>query len=394
MPVASSPRLPATFLRLLRRDLRRLWAPAPALAQRMLDDHRALIGLSLMMIGPFAAALWVWDWANDPAGAAHTVGLRLLFLLLLPTGMIVLALRRPLVVGLLLEGTLVWTVALYSMILARQAGGMQYGVGAYAVFYVFALFILSGLPLIWSLAFAVLMPLTPHAMALAGWLPGFPHLPFALLMWPMSGCMLMLYLLGARGYLRRLDLERQLEAASNADPLTGVSNRRHFMPRVAEALQGAQRQARALAVAMIDLDHFKHINDAHGHAAGDDVIRAFAELCRQGLRGQDVVARMGGEEFALLLPGLGEADALPLAERLRRRAQELGVRGPQGEAIRFTVSIGVASLSPGDDAGSLLARADAALYEAKASGRNRVVGAACAGSEAQPPWRASRSLFQ
>lgn len=372
--------------------LRRLWSPGAALAQRMLDDHRSLIGLALMVIGPFAAALWAWDWANDPAGAADTVGLRLLYLLLVPTGALVLAVRRPLAMGLLLHGTLVWTVALYSLILVRLHGGLQYGVGAYAVFYVFALFMLGGLPLAWSLLYALLMPALPHAMALLGLLPGFPHLSFALLIWPMSGCMLLLNLLGAQGYLRRLDLERQLEQASNADPLTGVSNRRHFMPRLEEEIGRAQRLAQSLAVVMLDIDHFKRINDAFGHACGDEAIRSLARLCSQGRRSFDVVARMGGEEFVLLLPGLHLADALTVAERVRAQAQEAEFEGAPGSVIRFTVSVGVAVLRAGDDVGSLLARADAAMYESKARGRNRV--SATVVRVLQSPERASRSLCQ
>lgn len=395
-PLPSGPSILAALAD-LRADCARLWSPGAALSQRMLDQHRGLIGLSLLLLGPFAAALWAWDWANDPVGAAHTVGLRLSFLLLMPTGLFALTVKRPWVMGLLLQATTVWTLIVFSLVLARLHGGMLYGVSAYVTYYIFGLFILGGLPLVWSLCFALLMPTLPHGLALVGFLPGFPHLSFALLMWPMSACMLSLYLVGARGELRRLDLEQQLEAASNADPLTGVSNLRHFMPRLEAQIDAAHAGRAPLSVIMLDVDHFKRINDSYGHAAGDEAIRQVAQLCRDGVRSVDLVARLGGEEFALLLPGLGLAEALGVAERVRAGVGawrlELGA-----EVTRVTISAGVAALRPAETASQLLARADAALYEAKGSGRDCVRAAAtpvaAAAAQAQPPERARRSLFQ
>ncbi len=367
---ASSTALP---VRSLSHDLRRLWAPDTELRQRMLDDHRRLIAACLMVIGPLSLAFWCWDWANDPVGAQQTWLPRLFYLLLIPTGWLTLRLRRPTGVGLLLIFSLAWTIALYCLVLTRLAGGMQFGFAGYLTFYFFALIILAGLSLRWTLLYALLTPLIPHLLGLSGALPGFPHLAFALLLWPMSLCTVLLYTVAAQNYLRRYELERLLEQASNTDPLTGISNRRHFMPALQREIRRARRQHLALAVLMIDIDHFKRINDGHGHACGDRVIREMAQICRQGSRDIDLVARFGGEEFALLLPGTPLSQALAMAERLRQLAEQAQILQEQGAALRFTVSIGAAVLGPGDgDGETLLARADNALYEAKRMGRNRV----------------------
>lgn len=169
--------------------------------------------------------------------------------------------------------------------------------------------------------------------------------------------------------------ERELEQLATIDPLTGVHNRRHFERLVVTELERAVRFDRPLSLMMLDIDHFKRINDTYGHAAGDDALRRFADACRTTLRRHDVLGRIGGEEFALLLPDTDSHGAPILAERLRRRIA--GVRVPVGERgpVSFTVSIGCACSVPSDSLPELFARADHALYAAKRGGRNRVVTA-------------------
>jgi diguanylate cyclase (GGDEF)-like protein len=175
--------------------------------------------------------------------------------------------------------------------------------------------------------------------------------------------------------------ERALEASRRAehDALTGLGNRRLFERRAAELLPAAEAAARPLALALIDVDHFKSINDGHGHAAGDAVLAALAQLLRENTRGGDVLARLGGEEFVVLLPDMPHARAVEVCERLRERIEQR--RWPALPApCTVTASIGLAS-APGYDLADLLRRADAALYEAKRGGRNRV-SAAPAGTAA------------
>ncbi|MDP3699724.1 MAG: sensor domain-containing diguanylate cyclase [Hylemonella sp.] len=173
----------------------------------------------------------------------------------------------------------------------------------------------------------------------------------------------------------------RLKLAGLTDGLTGVHNRRYFEARCLEEVQAARRSKLPLVCLMLDVDHFKRINDTHGHPAGDAVLRYVARLIRAQLRGSDVVARYGGEEFVLLLPATPLASALDTAERIRRviAAQSMPVK--VAEPLRITVSIGAALLpavGEGDaavSAAALVQRADQALYAAKQGGRNRVLAA-------------------
>ncbi|TXH72654.1 MAG: GGDEF domain-containing protein [Lysobacteraceae bacterium] len=168
---------------------------------------------------------------------------------------------------------------------------------------------------------------------------------------------------------------REMEIAIATDFLTSVHSRRHITEAgeraVARALAGEADHD--LAVAVIDIDHFKHINDRYGHAIGDEVLKAVAAAMRAACRDSDLLGRYGGEEFAVLLNGIGTEHAFAAAERLRKAVADVIVRH-EDETISPTASIGVACLGTNDhDFGQLLIRADRALYDAKARGRNRVV---------------------
>lgn len=171
----------------------------------------------------------------------------------------------------------------------------------------------------------------------------------------------------------------RLKLAGLTDGLTGVHNRRYFESRCLEEVQAARRSKLPLVCLLLDVDHFKRINDSHGHPAGDVVLRYVARLIRAQLRGSDVVARYGGEEFVVLLPATPPTAALDTAERIRRviAAQTMPVQ--LAEPLRITVSLGLATLAAGEDpvaqAASLVKRADQALYAAKQGGRNRVQAA-------------------
>jgi diguanylate cyclase (GGDEF)-like protein len=162
------------------------------------------------------------------------------------------------------------------------------------------------------------------------------------------------------------------------DPLTGVFNRRHFSERLELELAYAMRHGTSLSLVIFDLDHFKRINDTWGHLAGDHVLRSVSAAVAGAIRREDMLARHGGEEFALVLRGTDREHATLLAERVRVIVERLHVEW-EGEHLPVTASFGVASvpLEGGSSRTDLLAAADAMLYEAKARGRNRV----CAKSE-------------
>jgi two-component system cell cycle response regulator len=170
-----------------------------------------------------------------------------------------------------------------------------------------------------------------------------------------------------------LEAARQTYALTVLDPLTGVFNRRHLQERLAAETAYATRHGTPLSLLLLDIDHFKQINDAHGHAAGDEALCMLAKLLGKLARREDVLARFGGEEFALITRGIDQQGAFALAERARAAVAEQCLATETG-TIRFTVSIGIAQCEAG--AGSAAQRmfeaADRALYAAKDSGRNCV----------------------
>ncbi len=168
--------------------------------------------------------------------------------------------------------------------------------------------------------------------------------------------------------------EQALNDLATRDPLLGCANRRAFFDHAHQAIAAAAAAGQPLSLLLADLDHFKRINDDWGHSIGDLALQTFTSACQAGLRDQDLFARIGGEEFAILLPGLGLQAALAIAERLRARTATLCV--PAGTAaVGFRVSIGVAEWRPPTDTiEDLLRAADQVLYAAKSRGRDRVVG--------------------
>jgi two-component system cell cycle response regulator len=167
----------------------------------------------------------------------------------------------------------------------------------------------------------------------------------------------------------------QLEEAAITDAQTLALNHGQLVPRLRSAMERAQRRAESLSVLLIDLDHFKLINDQHGHAFGDAVLRSFADKARELVRSADVLIRRGGEEFVLIMPGTLQADAQNVGERIRETLDHTPLRVRDGVCVRQTVSVGVATWDGIESPELLDERADLAMYQAKRMGRNRVVAA-------------------
>lgn len=167
-------------------------------------------------------------------------------------------------------------------------------------------------------------------------------------------------------------LELDYARLASTDPLTNLPNRRFFDENAKIEIERVRRFGGPMSVLMLDLDRFKLINDTHGHLAGDAVLKKVAARCKTAVRGSDLLARIGGEEFVALLPGTDEAGAIFLAEKLRSIVEDLRIRTAAG-MLRVTISIGVTSVGPKDRSiSSAIQRADKALYAAKNAGRNRV----------------------
>lgn len=174
---------------------------------------------------------------------------------------------------------------------------------------------------------------------------------------------------GRRKLAESLDQMRQL---ASHDELTRSLNRRSLMARLEQERSRAARGGEAFSVALLDLDHFKEVNDAHGHAVGDDVLRAFAKMAHGALRDSDAFGRYGGEEFMLILGATRPVPGQAALERLRAAVADRDW-GEFAPGLRVTVSAGVAGFRPAETVSQLLSRADTALYDAKHAGRNRVV---------------------
>ncbi len=171
----------------------------------------------------------------------------------------------------------------------------------------------------------------------------------------------------------RDEAEAELQALAMSDPLTGLLNRRGFQNHARALLSDARRRGEPLTLLALDIDHFKHINDTHGHETGDRALQLFSRVLRTNQRGVDLVARLGGEEFCVLFARSSREAGLAFDARLRTRLREAS-QEELGFALDFSAGLAVHA-DTGQDLDGLLARADAALYEAKRAGRGRLVQA-------------------
>ena len=179
------------------------------------------------------------------------------------------------------------------------------------------------------------------------------------------------FLFGVHDITAKREAEQTLRELATLDSLTGAFNRRHFFEVARSSIALAERHGSTTCAAMIDVDHFKDVNDTYGHAVGDEVLAMVGRICRLESRETDIVARYGGEEFALLLPETNLETASAVVERIRGVLSGLAVATPKGP-VGVTVSAGVAQRRTDEPLDSLLRRADAALYDAKRAGRDRV----------------------
>jgi diguanylate cyclase (GGDEF)-like protein len=180
-------------------------------------------------------------------------------------------------------------------------------------------------------------------------------------------CILLMYAL-----FTMVEMYSNVAHAAGVDALTGAMNRRALLKHAAREFSLSERLGRPLAAVAIDLDNFKRVNDTYGHGGGDAALCAFVDLLKEQLRADDMIARTGGEEFVLILPGMDAADAARVAESLRHNLEQMRVHY-DGRMIVTTASVGVTERQPGDSLTVMLKRADRSLYRAKSEGRNCVV---------------------
>lgn len=343
----------------------------PAFEQQLRSKHQSEVEQLLPIVGPVMGFLMIAfamrDYLIDPAHAMLSLALRLACVAVAALAFWRTPLRWS---PTQRAGFIYWIyaggiVAIVNMI----EGGIQYAmVSVAASVFLVALVSLSVATFLWIVSVPFLMFSVWGARTLP-----LPEYLDAMAAYGLSVVLALVVMLMFRFFrVKAFVLELQLSYVARHDSLTGLFNRGCMTELAAREMARARRHQRPLAVAMLDIDHFKRINDTYGHEAGDLVLKALADTLRAHLREVDMPARIGGEEFICLLPETGEAEALACAERLRSSVEALEVTTSKGK-VRLTVSIGVAVLGAGHaDWESLQCDADGALYQSKHNGRNRV----------------------
>jgi diguanylate cyclase (GGDEF)-like protein len=335
-------------------------------------EHEAEILLLLPLLGPLfglAVLLYgVWDYLIDATHIANTMSVRAILVLLgsaayFPNRLNWSVLQRC----VLIYATHASAIILCVFILHN---GFTYGLPGIIA----CVFITSTLTIRIGNLFKILVVPTLLFVALCGLELSDLELINSLMFYLFSivlACFKMLVMRSFR--VKACKLEHELLHQSRHDSLTGIYSRAYLTELAEREMAMAKRHSRPLSIAMIDIDHFKDVNDTYGHDIGDKTLKSLVEVCGSGLRVIDHFGRIGGEEFVCVLPETGESDALQCAERLRQSIENMTIAIPSG-TLRITVSIGVAVLRPHHaDWNAMLKDADTALYRAKQTGRNRVI---------------------
>ncbi len=349
--------------------------PEALLIEKM-DRYRAISAFMFFLLALQGTFSWLWDYYIDAVGAQNTIGLRLCFLLFtIPACSLKYIKNRRVVEFICIVSGLLGQL-LFVEIMIQLQNGMIYILSIFVFFLFFPLFLFQGFSLSANIVCTLCFATFPQILAVTGLSPGFLYSQYIILIWPAAFAMMFTHYFSAQNYRLRYESDLALIEASYTDYLTGVSNRRHFMPLLKQEILRGNRHKHPVCLLMLDIDHFKSVNDTHGHLTGDLVICAVANICSTLARQIDVVARMGGEEFAILLIEAELSGALVVAERIRHAVEKNIIKSLAGVDLSLKVSIGVAQ-QPIDNQSEekLIELADSALYQAKASGRNRVVSA-------------------
>jgi diguanylate cyclase (GGDEF)-like protein len=323
------------------------------------------------------AGLWIWDWALDPEHAPQVLPARLTMCLILSFyPLLVFSGVRRSALPWLLASIVVSTEAVFLYLLTQLNDGIIYG-GFSGFMFWFILSVFAGLSftVTESLLLNIVIASMPNLLVYLGLGSQLNLALYNALIWPTCFIAVFGNLSLDMLYRRLFEYRQRIETLAKIDGLTGITNRSHFIETAPVLVELCRRHEHPISVFMVDIDHFKQINDLYGHPEGDEVIRLVAERLRTKLRNTDLLARYGGEEFAVILPETGLLNALAVAETIRKHIEETAVTLGADRSIRITVSVGVAGYDTlPDEIGleELLKQADLRLYEAKQSGRNRV----------------------
>lgn len=356
-----------------------LFRPTPEFTERKFNEHLGYSKLMFWAMAPYLVCMWGWDMTLDPVGARSVVWHRLALGALSTICAFTIGSHRlsvPTRVRLIAVGVTL-SITLYYLICANLKLGFTFGIGAFVFVQMCGFVLCPGFPFVWVVTLHLIAGALPQLLSLLLQHDGFPHLQYAVLVWPTTGLALAAHYMIHADYLSKEALRRRLVEMASLDPLTGVLNRRTFMTQVADRIARNAGPQLGVSVLFIDADHFKQINDKHGHAVGDAVLVHLGEVIRSQLRRGDLCCRWGGEEFVVFLSESAEGDGVRVAHRILRAIRNASLPVEGGPPLKFTASIGLARASASAQRlDTLIDQADEAMYAAKLMGRNQVAVAA------------------
>jgi diguanylate cyclase (GGDEF)-like protein len=345
------------------------------------NDYRLYTAAILLTLIPLGLAEGIFDYKSHPEIRSELFQLRLYFLLLVIPAWIILKSSSLKLSTATILITLVFSAYLGIKIIEHSGEELVTTVSNVALYPFFIFFVLIGFSIyiqifFLTVAFSFVVLSENH-----GVLDELIQNVYFQISVQSSVSALFIMLVFSWSYYHRYNLLLALEKSSQTDPLTGVANRRYFDSKLKSEASRSARSSSDCALILLDIDHFKRINDTFGHPTGDRVICALADLCVNQSREIDLVARLGGEEFAVILPDTNITDAKNLAERIRKHVEDISVTGDAGEIVKWTISLGVSSLPESRSSRytteivmeMFIKKADNALYEAKRKGRNQTV---------------------
>ncbi|MDW1936302.1 GGDEF domain-containing protein [Vibrio sp. 818] len=345
------------------------------------NDYRLYTAAILLTLIPLGLAEGIFDYKSHPEIRSELFQLRLYFLLLVIPAWIILKSSSLKLSTATILITLVFSAYLGIKIIENSGEELVTTVSNVALYPFFIFFVLIGFSiyiqiLFLTVAFSFVVLSENH-----GVLDELIQNVYFQISVQSSVSALLIMLVFSWSYYHRYNLQLALEKSSQTDPLTGVANRRHFDNQLKSETTRSARSSVECALILLDIDHFKRINDTFGHPTGDRVICALADLCVNQSRATDLVARLGGEEFAIILPDTNITDAKNLAERIRKHVEDVYVTSDAGEIVKWTISLGISALPVNKRSANTIEivmemfihQADSALYEAKNKGRNQTV---------------------
>lgn len=352
-----------------------------AYLQKKFLDHRMYTTAVLLLLIPLGIAEGLFDYKNQPAVENELFYLRLQLILLIVPAISIYKTESYKKAAIIISLTTI-AIAYHAIKIAEILGeDALHTVTTVAIFPFLIFFILISVSVYIQITFLVLAFLFVTYFKLEPSANEVLHDMYLQIAFQYSLAAFFAMLIFSWSYYHRYCLELALEKGSKTDPLTGVANRRHFDSVLKTEISRNVRSGGNFALILLDIDHFKRINDTYGHPTGDRVICCLADTCVSLSREIDLVARLGGEEFAIILPDTKINDAKYLAERIRLHVEGLRIKSESEEPVEWTISLGISAV-PGSQqtkqtqeclAEKVIQQADTALYKAKSSGRNRTM---------------------